>query len=92
MVTEGTPSSRLRLGPGSLLPRLAGLPVGDTQAKASHHESQGQSQEVSARERLSASLLLPHPSPIFLHDNDSDGDDDDIDDDDGHYESYHVSP
>lgn len=66
VVAEGTPSSRLCLGPGSFLPRLAGRLVGDTQAKASHRESQGQSQEVSARERLSASLLLPHPSLYFL--------------------------
>lgn len=93
MVTEGTPSSRLLcLGTGSLLPGLAGRPVGDAQAKASHCDSQGQSQEVPARERPGAPLLPPHPSPVFLQDNDSDGDDDDTDGNEGHYDSYHVSP
>lgn len=91
MVTAGTLSYRLRLGT-SRLPMLASWLVGDTQAKASHHESQGPSQEVSAWERLGASFLLPPLPPIFLRDNDSDGDDNDIDDDEGHYDGYHESP
>lgn len=86
------PSSRLRLGTESLPPRLGEhgwqVDLQGTDKQKFPKMSQGQSQEVSAQERLSASFCFPILLYfLMINDNDSDGDVDDIDDD-GHCDSY----